>query len=100
MKQPGESWIVPQPLPNDTVPLQKPHNVLLDNIEAELDVLIANLPREESPGAQEGKLEPALRELSRVLSSQDCLSLYDCASRTFTNCLRQMRKIHGRDQQL
>lgn len=75
-KQPEQSWVVPQPVPNDTVPLQEPHNIFLDNVEAELNALIANRPEEERRAAQETtKLPSALHQLSRVLSCQHCLFL-------------------------
>ncbi|KAK5957548.1 ubiquitin-specific protease ubp2 [Knufia fluminis] len=70
--KPGESWSVPQPNIHESLPLRQPHNIFLDNVEIELDALIANRPQEERQAAQDTtKLESALIELTRVLSCQN-----------------------------
>ncbi|KAK5088046.1 ubiquitin-specific protease ubp2 [Lithohypha guttulata] len=70
--KPGESWVVPQPSATDSLPLRQAHNVFLDNVEVELDVLIANGPDEEEAGLQDTTApEPAMRQLSRVLGCQN-----------------------------
>lgn len=77
--KPGESWVVPQPSATDSLPLRQAHNVFLDNVEVELDVLIANGLDEEKAGSQDTTVpEPAMRQLPRVLGCQNCL-LFVCS---------------------
>lgn len=46
----------------------------MDNVEAELDVLIEGRPQEERIASQDTtKLEAANLQISRVLSSRNCL---------------------------
>lgn len=84
----GEAWIVPRPDLKEPFPIRQTTNVWLDNIEAELDALIANRPPEERQSAQDRtKPESALSELSRALSCQNYDK--DPSSRTSKHSLLQ-----------
>ena len=64
--------MVPQPVADGILPLENSHNIFLDNIEAELNVLIEARPEDERQAAQDTtKLESAILQMSRVLSSRN-----------------------------
>lgn len=71
--QPGEAWVVPQPVSGDSLPFQEPRNIFLDNVEAELSALVGNAAEQEGRVYQETAKQPAAyHELTRVLSCQNC----------------------------
>lgn len=66
---------MPKPDNKEALPLSQQENVFLDNVEAELDVLVAARPQEERDTIQDNTLlEPAMVAMSRVLSCQSCSS--------------------------
>ena len=68
----NQSWHVPQPKLDDTVPLSDPVNMFLDDVEQELLALMISRPREEL--ATMPDLSPPLlasKDMQRLLSAQD-----------------------------
>ena len=68
----NQCWHVPQPNIDDTLPIEDPVNIFLDDAEQELLALIVSRPPEEIHSLPDVRPGPsATRDLQRLLSAQD-----------------------------
>lgn len=68
---PGEYWDPPHPNFDDNIPFQDPFNIFLDDVDHELTILMQQHPPRLRPQGTESPPTPALKELSRILGSQN-----------------------------